>query len=44
MTLLAVPTSLALLCVPAVRRLPAQASGTRSGTDGVQAASASAPS
>ena len=44
MTIIAVPAALALLCVPAVRRLPAHAAGTASGTGGVQAASAAGPS
>ncbi|MCX5528593.1 hypothetical protein OG342_38065 [Streptomyces bobili] len=43
MTFLAVPTALALLCVPAVRRLPAHASGTGSGTGGVRTAAAAGP-
>lgn len=43
MTFLAVPTALALLCVPAVRRLPAHASGAGSGTGGVRTAAAAGP-
>ncbi|MCX5008906.1 MFS transporter [Streptomyces sp. NBC_00638] len=38
MTVVAVPAALALLCVPAVRRLPAQASGTANGSGGIHAA------
>lgn len=40
MTVIAVPATLALLCVPAVRRLPAHAPGTASGGGSVHAASA----
>ncbi|WP_167396182.1 MFS transporter [Streptomyces bobili] len=43
MTFLAVPAALALLCVPAVRRLPAHAVGTGSGTGGVRTAAAAGP-
>ncbi|WP_043193035.1 MFS transporter [Streptomyces sp. NRRL F-2664] len=39
MTVIAVPATLALLCVPAVRRLPARAPGTTSGSGSVHAAS-----
>ncbi|WP_406840537.1 MFS transporter [Streptomyces sp. AHU1] len=38
MTLVAVPAALALLCVPAVRRLPAHAPDTAGGGDGVRTA------
>ncbi|MDX3528860.1 hypothetical protein P1P75_21075 [Streptomyces sp. ID05-39B] len=44
MTIVAVPTALALLCVPAVRRLPAHSSDTRSDTGGVRAAVEAGPS
>ncbi len=40
MTIVAVPTALALLCVPAVRRLPAHASATAMGTSSVHPVSA----
>ncbi|MET9401379.1 MFS transporter [Kitasatospora sp. NPDC002965] len=39
MTVVAVPAALALLCVPAVRRLPARAPGAAGGGGGVHAAS-----
>lgn len=39
MTVIAVPAALVLLCVPAVRRLPAHAPGTASGSGSVHAAS-----
>lgn len=39
MTAIAVPAALILVCVPAVRRLPAHAQGTTSGGEGVDAVS-----